>query len=38
MLYLGLCPADCVENVDGKVFGEGIHPEETSICKSAIAD
>jgi len=23
---------------ESKVFGEGVHPEETSICRSAILD
>lgn len=32
------CPGDCDITGDSKAKGLGIHPEDGSICKSAIAD
>lgn len=37
-LFLGRCPSGCSELGDAKVFGIGIHPENSGICKSAIYD
>jgi len=37
-LLIGKCPAGCYDKGDSKVLGIGIHPEESSICKSAIYD
>jgi len=37
-LLIGKCPNGCEEIGDSKVLGIGIHPEESSICKSAIYD
>lgn len=37
-LLIGKCPSGCEELGDSKVLGIGIHPEESSICKSAIYD
>lgn len=35
---LALCPTGCFKTGDTSVFGLGIHPEESSICKAAIVD
>ena len=35
---LALCPPGCYKIGESSVFGQGIHPEESSICKSAIVD
>jgi len=37
-LFLGRCPNGCSELGEAKVFGIGIHPENSGICKSAIYD
>jgi len=38
VLMIGSCPGNCHEKGDHKVFGMGIHPEMSSICKAAIYD
>lgn len=35
---IAICPSDCFKIGESKIFGLGIHPEESSICKSAIID
>jgi len=37
-LLIGKCPTGCDKLGDSSVLGIGIHPEESSICKSAIYD
>jgi hypothetical protein len=32
------CPSGCDNTGDTKALGLGIHPEDASVCKSAIAD
>lgn len=36
--YIAICPHDCWKQGATSVFGLGIHPEEASICRSAIVD
>lgn len=37
-LYIAKCPMNCHSEGSEKVFGLGIHPNDASICKSAIYD
>lgn len=37
-LFIGKCPAGCDIQGTKKVFGVGIHPAESSVCKSALYD
>ena len=36
--FIAICPKDCWKPGSAPVFGVGIHPEEASICRSAIVD
>lgn len=38
MSVLAICPPGCFKSGETSVFGLGIHPQESSICKSAIVD
>lgn len=38
-MVIAKCPHDCHIAIEGsEVFGYGIHPEESSICMSALVD
>jgi len=37
-LFLVQCPTNCDSIGQGKVYGVGIHPSMSSICKSALYD
>ncbi len=37
-LFLAFCPPGCANIGDSKAKGLGIHPDDASICKSALAD
>ncbi|MCQ2815708.1 MAG: hypothetical protein MJ252_00430 [archaeon] len=38
MSFLAECPSDCLFKPAAPTYGVGIHPEESSICSSAIVD
>lgn len=38
MMIMAICPPGCHKTGESLVFGQGIHPQESSICKSAIID
>lgn len=38
LMILAICPPGCYKTGESLVFGQGIHPQESSICKSAIVD
>lgn len=37
-LYIAKCPANCHDLGEKKLFGAGIHPGESSVCKAALYD
>ena len=36
--FIAVCPKDCWKPGSSPIFGVGVHPEESSICRSAIVD
>ena len=36
--YIVICPKDCWKAGSTQIFGAAIHPEESSICRSALVD